>query len=70
MNADVGSLSAYAKCSPLLTREMSKVQQLESHARDLLAENERFVSRWNELMPWIDLTSSSGTGSRYLYFKQ
>jgi len=43
-HVDVGSLSAYADVSPLLSREVNKVHQLESQARELLEENERFVS--------------------------
>lgn len=41
---DLGSLSAYADFSPLLTTEVDKVYQLESRARALLEENERFAS--------------------------
>jgi len=43
-HVDVGSLSAYANVSSLLSREVDKVRQLESHARELLEENQRFVS--------------------------
>jgi len=41
---DVGSLSAYTDVSPLLRKEIDKVHQLESQARALLEENERFVA--------------------------